>query len=80
MRLAVLADIHGNADALEAVRADLARQSPDLVVNLGDCLSGPLEVERTAEPASPAATTGPTGALCSRPAGCPLRRDRARCR
>ncbi|MGC9448319.1 metallophosphoesterase family protein [Cereibacter johrii] len=49
MRLAVLADIHGNADALEAVRADLARQSPDLVVNLGDCLSGPLEVERTAD-------------------------------
>ncbi|EGJ22998.1 metallophosphoesterase [Cereibacter sphaeroides WS8N] len=49
MRLAVLADIHGNADALEAVRADLALQSPDLVVNLGDCLSGPLEVERTAD-------------------------------
>lgn len=49
MRLAVLADIHGNADALEAVRADLALQSPGLVVNLGDCLSGPLEVERTAD-------------------------------
>ncbi|MGP3696868.1 metallophosphoesterase family protein [Rhodobacter sp. NSM] len=49
MRLAVLADIHGNADALQAVRADLALQSPDLVVNLGDCLSGPLEAERTAD-------------------------------
>ena len=42
MRLAVLADIHGNLDALQAVLADLARQSPDLIVNLGDCLSGPL--------------------------------------
>jgi putative phosphoesterase len=42
MRLAVVADIHGNLDALQAVLAHLAAQSPDLVVNLGDCLSGPL--------------------------------------
>jgi predicted phosphodiesterase len=49
MRLAVLADIHGNADALMAVLDDLNRHSPDLTVNLGDCLSGPLEPARTAD-------------------------------
>lgn len=43
MRIAVLADIHGNLRALEAVLADLARRGADLVVNLGDCLSGPLQ-------------------------------------
>ena len=36
MRLAVLADIHGNIHALEAVLADLKRQTPDQVVVLGD--------------------------------------------
>ena len=46
MRLAALGDIHGNADALRAVIADLQGQSPDLVVNLGDCLSGPLDWDR----------------------------------
>jgi diadenosine tetraphosphatase ApaH/serine/threonine PP2A family protein phosphatase len=49
MRLAVLADVHGNADALRAVIADLAVQAPDLVVNLGDCLSGPLWPGETAD-------------------------------
>lgn len=43
MRLAVLADIHGNVLALEAVLADLARRGgADLTVDLGDCVSGPL--------------------------------------
>ena len=36
MRLAVLADIHGNIYALEAVLADLRQQVPDVVVVLGD--------------------------------------------
>lgn len=49
MRLAVLADIHGNDDALAAVIDDLAGQSPDLIVNLGDCLSGPLWPVQTAD-------------------------------
>jgi putative phosphoesterase len=49
MRIAVIADIHGNIRALEAVRADLARRSPDLVVNLGDHLSGPLQAVSTAD-------------------------------
>jgi predicted phosphodiesterase len=42
MRLAVLADIHGNLPALEAVLDDLGRRRVDGVVNLGDCASGPL--------------------------------------
>ncbi|KGM35010.1 metallophosphoesterase family protein [Inquilinus limosus] len=42
MRLAVLADIHGNLPALEAVLADLGRRGADAFVNLGDCVSGPL--------------------------------------
>jgi putative phosphoesterase len=36
MKLAVISDIHGNLHALEAVWADLARQSPDSVTCLGD--------------------------------------------
>lgn len=42
VRIAVLADIHGNLAALEAVVSDLARRDVDAVVNLGDSLSGPL--------------------------------------
>ena len=42
MRIAVLADIHGNLAALEAVVDDLTRRGVDAVVNLGDSLSGPL--------------------------------------
>ncbi len=36
MRVAVLADIHGNLPACEAVLEDIARQSPDYVVAAGD--------------------------------------------
>ena len=43
MRFAAIADIHGNALALEAVLDDIARQGVDGIVNVGDCLSGPLE-------------------------------------
>jgi putative phosphoesterase len=49
MRVAVLSDIHGNADALQAVLADVKRRSPDAIVNLGDCFSGPLDIVRTHE-------------------------------
>jgi len=43
MRIAVIADIHGNILALQAVLDDLSRRGgADLVVNLGDCVSGPL--------------------------------------
>ena len=43
MRIAVLADAHGNLLALEAVLADLRTQAPDLVVNLGDLTTGPFD-------------------------------------
>lgn len=36
MKVAILADIHGNLEALEAVRADLMLQSADRVICLGD--------------------------------------------
>jgi predicted phosphodiesterase len=42
MRIAVIADIHGNARALEAVHTDIPRRRVDTVINLGDCVSGPL--------------------------------------
>ena len=41
-RFAILADIHGNLLALEAVVADIARRDVDMVINLGDHASGPL--------------------------------------
>lgn len=49
MRLAVLSDIHGNLRALEAVHAQIKDNSPDIIVNLGDCLSGPLWPEESAQ-------------------------------
>ncbi|MBL0403992.1 metallophosphoesterase family protein [Microvirga aerilata] len=49
MRIAVIADIHGNLIALEAVLADIAREKPDLTVDLGDCVSGPLWPRETIE-------------------------------
>ncbi|WP_174803202.1 metallophosphoesterase family protein [Martelella limonii] len=49
MKLAAIADIHGNIDALEAVLADIGRHQPDMIVNLGDSLSGPLAGAETAD-------------------------------
>ena len=49
MRIAFVSDIHGNLPALEAVAADIARRGADLVVNLGDSLSGPLMPLETAQ-------------------------------
>ena len=49
MRIALLSDIHGNLLALEAVLKELRAHAPDLVVNLGDHLSGPLEAAATCE-------------------------------
>jgi putative phosphoesterase len=49
VRIAILADIHGNLRALEAVQADLKMQAPDIVVNLGDHVSGPLQAAATAD-------------------------------
>jgi predicted phosphodiesterase len=42
MRVAVIADIHGNMPALEALLADIQRRIIDRTISLGDCVSGPL--------------------------------------
>src|SRR5262249_48402909 len=49
MRIAAIADVHGNCLALEAVLIDIAVQGIKEIVNLGDHLSGPLEAARTAD-------------------------------
>jgi predicted phosphodiesterase len=41
-KLAIIADIHGNVAALEAVLADIEARQVSSIVNLGDCVSGPL--------------------------------------
>jgi len=43
VKLAVISDIHGNRLALEAVLEDIARRGADIVVNLGDVVSGPMD-------------------------------------
>ncbi len=45
-RFAVIADVHGNALALEAVLRDAATRSVDYLINLGDNANGPLEPAR----------------------------------
>lgn len=47
--IAVLADIHGNRWALEAVLEDARRRGIRRLVNLGDCLYGPLDPAGTAD-------------------------------
>jgi predicted phosphodiesterase len=49
MRVAAIADIHGNLPALEAVLADIANTGADMIVDLGDCCSGPLWPKETEE-------------------------------
>jgi predicted phosphodiesterase len=49
MRIAVLSDIHGNRLALQAVAAEVETLRVDLVLNLGDILSGPLWPMETAD-------------------------------
>ena len=49
MRIAVIADVHGNLLALRAVLEDLRAAAPDLVVNLGDLVSGPFDPAGSAE-------------------------------
>jgi putative phosphoesterase len=43
MRIAVLSDIHGNSWALDAVLDEVDRANFARVLNLGDCLHGPLD-------------------------------------
>lgn len=48
MRVAVFSDVHGNAVALEAVLAEIARLAPDVVVFGGDLALGGPEPEAAA--------------------------------
>ena len=48
MRVAALADVHGNAPALAAVLAEVEREAPDLVVFCGDLTWGSLPEETIA--------------------------------
>lgn len=43
MRLAIISDVHGNRLALEAALDDIAANSVDAILNLGDMVSGPME-------------------------------------
>lgn len=49
MRFAVIADIHGNVLALDAVLADIAGRGVGRIVDLGDCVSGPLWPRETCD-------------------------------
>ena len=48
MRVAALADVHGNAPALEAVLVEAAAAGADLIVFCGDLTWGPLPNETLA--------------------------------
>ena len=48
MRVAALADVHGNAPALAAVLAEVERENVDLIVFCGDLTWGPLPNETLA--------------------------------
>jgi predicted phosphodiesterase len=48
MRIAAVSDIHGNLLALDAVLEDIRIQGADVIVNLGDLVSGPLQPRETA--------------------------------
>lgn len=60
-RFAVLSDIHGNLLALDAVLADIAAQSIEQIVNLGDHLQGPLDPLGTVERLVPLALSSIRG-------------------
>lgn len=49
MRIAVISDVHGNLIALEAVLNDLRDVAPDIIVNLGDLVSGPFDPAGSAD-------------------------------
>jgi len=45
MRLAVLADVHGNNPALEAALSEIERDAVDGILVAGDMVAGPNSVE-----------------------------------
>jgi predicted phosphodiesterase len=70
VRIAVVSDIHGNLTALEAVVADLALASPDLVLHGGDLADGgasPAEVVDRIRDLGWAGVQGNTDEMLARP-------------
>lgn len=61
MRIAVIADVHSNLEALEVVIADIERMSPDTVISLGDVVGYGADPEHCCELVSKAATVNITG-------------------
>lgn len=49
MKIAAVTDIHGHLPALEAVLEDVEHANVDMLVNLGDIISGPLWPVETAQ-------------------------------
>ncbi len=49
MRMAAIGDVHGNRAALDAALHAIDQLGVDLIVNLGDHFSGPLDAKGTAE-------------------------------
>ncbi|QBR02796.1 metallophosphoesterase family protein [Paraburkholderia pallida] len=49
MKIAALSDIHGNLPALDAVLRHIRSQGADLIVNLGDIVSGSISPAETAD-------------------------------
>lgn len=49
MRMAVISDVHGNRWALEAVLNQIHARGIERIVNLGDCVYGPLDPRGVAE-------------------------------
>lgn len=43
LTIAVIADVHANSQALDAVLQDIERRQVDQIINLGDSVYGPLE-------------------------------------
>ncbi len=48
-KIAVMSDVHGNILALDAVLKDIEKRGISEIINLGDCISGPLEPTKTAD-------------------------------
>jgi predicted phosphodiesterase len=47
--MAVIADVHGNSWALEAVLADITRRGVTSIINLGDNANGPIDPVRSVQ-------------------------------
>lgn len=48
-KIAVISDVHGNILALDAVLRDIEKRGINEIINLGDCITGPLEPAKTAD-------------------------------